>query len=366
MTSPSYAGRLEASTQPRAAAERDAILADPGFGNYFTDHMFLAEWTPDAGWVDPRVVPYGPFSVDPAAAVLHYGQEIFEGLKAYAHADGSVWTFRPEANGARMQRSAHRLALPELPIDWFLGSIRDLVGADRAWVPSGGERSLYLRPFMFASEVYLGVRPSQHVTYCVIASPAGAYFAGGVEAVSIWLSGEYSRAGAGGTGAAKCGGNYAASLLPQREAAEHGCAQVAFLDSTEHRWVEELGGMNLYFVHADGSIVTPELSGSILEGVTRDSIITLARDLGHEVTERRVSIDEWRDGVADGTISEVFACGTAAVVTPVASLKWDGGEAVTGDGQPGKVTTDLRAALVDIQYGRAPDHHGWMQELLPA
>jgi len=366
MTSTPYASRLEASTTPRAVAERDAILADPGFGNFFTDHMFLAEWTPEAGWADARVVPYGPFSIDPAAAVLHYGQEIFEGLKAYTHADGSVWTFRPEANAARMQRSAHRLALPELPIDWFLGSIRDLVAADRAWVPVGEEKSLYLRPFMFASEVYLGVRPSQHVTYSVIASPAGAYFAGGVQAVSIWLSSEYSRAGAGGTGAAKCGGNYAASLLPQREAAEHGCAQVAFLDSTEHKWVEELGGMNLYFVYADGSIVTPELSGSILEGVTRDSIITLARDLGHEVTERRVSIDEWREGVASGKIAEVFACGTAAVVTPVASLKWDGGEAVSSDGEPGKVTTDLRSALVEIQYGRAADRHGWMQNLLPA
>ena len=186
-----------------------------------------------------------------------YAQEIFEGLKAYIHEDGSVWLFRPEANAARMQRSAHRLALPELPIDWFLGSIESLIEADRAWVPAGEEKSLYIRPFMFASEVFLGVRPSQHVTYSVIASPAGAYFAGGVKAVSIWLSSTYSRAGAGGMGAAKTGGNYASSLLPQQEATAHGCAQVAFLDSAEHKWVEELGGMNLYFVHADGSIVTP-------------------------------------------------------------------------------------------------------------
>ncbi len=363
MTTPPFACTTTASTTPRTDAERAAILADPGFGNHFTDHMFLAEWTPQDDWSDARVVPYGPLQLDPATAVLHYAQEIFEGLKAYAHADGSVWLFRPEANAARLQRSAQRLALPALPEDWFVGSIEALVGADRAWVPEGGESSLYLRPFMFASEVFLGVRPSQHVTYSVIASPAGAYFPGGVKPVSIWLSEEYARAGAGGTGAAKCGGNYAASLLPQQEAIAEGCQQVAFLDSAEHRWVEELGGMNLYFVQSDGSIVTPALSGTILEGITRESILTIARDLGHEVVERKVSIDEWREGVADGTITEVFACGTAAVVTPVGTLKWRGGEATAGHGEPGKVTLDIRSALVDVQYGRAEDRHGWMRRV---
>ncbi|WP_040320521.1 branched-chain amino acid aminotransferase [Aeromicrobium marinum] len=360
MTSTPFRCTVTPNTGGRTDAERDAVLADPGFGRHFTDHMFLAEWTPETGWADARVVPYGPLSLDPATAVLHYAQEIFEGLKAYRHADDSVWCFRPEDNAERMQRSAHRLALPELPTDWFTGSIEALVAADAAWVPSGEETSLYLRPFMFASEAFLGVRPSQHVTYSVIASPAGAYFPGGLKPVDIWLSEEYSRAGAGGTGAAKCGGNYASSLLPQQEATRNGCQQVAFLDSVEHRWVEELGGMNLYFVQADGSIVTPELSGSILEGITRSSIITLAADLGHDVVERRVSIDEWRDGVADGTITEVFACGTAAVVTPVGRLKWDGGEAVSADGDAGKVTHEIRSALVDIQYGRAEDRHGWM------
>ncbi|MET1133091.1 MAG: branched-chain amino acid aminotransferase [Aeromicrobium sp.] len=364
MTTPAFTPRIETNANARSTAERDGILADPGFGNYFTDHMFLAEWTPEQDWHDARVVPYGPLSLDPATAVLHYAQEIFEGLKAYAHADGSVWLFRPEANAARMQRSAHRLALPQLPTEWFTGSVKALIETDREWVPTGEERSLYLRPFMFASEVFLGVRPSQHVTYSVIASPAGAYFAEGVKPVDIWLSSEYSRAGAGGTGAAKCGGNYAASLLPQQEASAHGCAQVAFLDSVEHRWVEELGGMNLYFVHSDGSIVTPELSGSILEGITRDSIMAIARDLGHDVIERKVSIDDWRDGVADGTISEVFACGTAAVVTPVGKLKWDGGEVVSAEGESGKVTADIRGALVDIQYGRAEDRHGWMTRVV--
>lgn len=363
MTPPPFRSRREHHDDPRSATERDAILADPGFGSHFTDHMFLTEWTPDAGWHDARVVPYGPLSLDPATAVLHYAQEIFEGLKAYSHIDGSIWLFRPEANAARMRRSAWRLALPELPDEWFLGSIRDLVEADRAWVPHGGETSLYLRPFMFASEVFLGVRPSKHVTYSVIASPAGAYFPGGVKPISIWLSEEFSRAATGGTGAAKCGGNYAASLLPQQEAIENGCAQVAFLDADEHRWIEELGGMNLYFVQSDGSIVTPALTGSILEGITRDSILQIARDLGHEVIERRISIDEWRDGTADGTITEVFACGTAAVVTPVGALKWNGGQAVAGDGEAGKVTMDVRSALVDLQYGRADDPHGWMTRI---
>jgi branched-chain amino acid aminotransferase len=213
---------------------------------------------------------------------------------------------------------------------------------------------------MFASEKFLGVRPAQHVTFSVIASPAGAYFASGVKPVDIWLSTEYGRAGAGGTGAAKCGGNYASSLLPQQEANAHGCAQVAFLDASEHKYVEELGGMNLFFVYADGSMVTPELSGSILEGITRDSIMTLAGDLGHQVTERRVPIEEWREGAADGSIVEVFACGTAAVITPVGALKWEGGQAVAAEAETSKVAHEIRQALINIQYGRAEDRHGWM------
>ncbi|HLR84693.1 MAG TPA: branched-chain amino acid aminotransferase [Nocardioidaceae bacterium] len=362
MTTPSV--RLDANPTPATPERRAEILADPGFGTYFTDHMFMSEWTPDGGWQDPRVVAYGPLSVDPATAVLHYAQEIFEGLKAYAHPDGSVKTFRPYSNAARMRRSAGRLALPEVPDELFVGAIDSLVHTDAAWVPTGEETSLYIRPFMFASEVFLGVRPAHHVTFSVIASPAGAYFAGGVKPVSIWLSSEYARAGSGGTGAAKCGGNYAASLLPQSRAAEHGCDQVVFLDDVEHRWVEELGGMNLYFVHDDGTIVTPELSGSILEGITRDSIKTLAADLGYQIVERRVDIDEWREGVRNGRITEVFACGTAAVLTPVGTLKWADGDGVaevrSSSGDGGKVTMAIRDALVDIQYGRADDRHGWM------
>ena len=236
-----------------ADARRDEILAAPGFGVYFTDHMFVSTWTPDTGWQGSKVKPYGPFSLDPATSVLHYAQEIFEGMKAYRHADGSVWTFRPEENAARMVRSARRLALPELPVEDFIASVDALVRADQRWVPEpAGEKSLYIRPFMFASEVFLGVRPSQHVTYMVIASPAGAYFAKGVHPVSIWLSEDYTRAGRGGMGAAKTGGNYASSLVAQQEAIAEGCDQVVFLDAAEGRYIEELGGMNLYFLFEDG------------------------------------------------------------------------------------------------------------------
>ncbi|HET7387170.1 MAG TPA: branched-chain amino acid aminotransferase [Nocardioidaceae bacterium] len=350
-------------TQHPASTEQVAqILAAPGFGKHFTDHMFVAEWTPEHGWHDARVTAYAPLSLDPATAALHYAQEIFEGLKAYRHADGSVWTFRPEANAARMQRSAERLALPELPEGDFVAAVDALVATDQRWVPDpAGEKSLYVRPFMFASEVFLGVRPAQHVTFLVIASPAGAYFKGGVTPVSIWLSEEFTRAGRGGMGAAKTGGNYASSLVAQAEAIDHGCDQVAFLDAAEGNYVEELGGMNLYFVHDGGTIVTPELSGTILEGITRSSIIELCGKLGYQVEERRFSVDEWRDGVASGAITEVFACGTAAVVTPVGTLKWRGGE-VAGRGT-GELTMQIRDALVDVQYGRAEDTFGWMHQV---
>jgi branched-chain amino acid aminotransferase len=367
--------RMESSLEIRVTSAPDPvsdqrlaeILADPGFGTSFTDHMFVAEWTPEAGWHDARVTPYAPLQLDPATAVLHYAQEIFEGLKAYRHADGSVWTFRPELNAERMVRSAKRLALPELPVADFVAAVDAQVTADARWVPDPeGEKSLYIRPFMFASEKFLGVRPAKHVTFMVITSPAGAYFAKGVKPVSIWLSEEYTRAGAGGMGAAKTGGNYASSLLPQQEAIENGCDQVAFLDAIDRTWVEELGGMNLYFVHDDGTIVTPELSGTILEGITRSSIIELCGKLGHDVVERRFSVDEWRDGVASGRITEVFACGTAAVVTPVGTLKWRGGS-VTGPQGPdhtGPLTQKIRQTLVDVQYGRAEDTFGWMHRVV--
>jgi branched-chain amino acid aminotransferase len=350
--------------------QREAVLANPGFGKAFTDHMVLATWTTGRGWHNAKVTAYGPLSLYPAAAVLHYAQEIFEGMKAYRHPDGSVWTFRPEANAARFARSARRLALPELSETDFIESLKALVTTDEKWVPAGDaeEASLYLRPFMFASEAFLGVRPAAEVTYCVIASPAGPYFAGGLKPVSIWLSTNYTRAAPGGTGEAKCGGNYAASLTAQVQANANGCDQVVFLDAVERKWVEELGGMNIFFVQRDGTIATPELTGTILEGVTRSSILELAQDLGHKVDERRVSIDDWRDGVARGEITEVFACGTAAVVTPVGRLAWQGGEVVIGDhdanGGVGSVTASIRQSLLDVQYGRAADLRGWLTRLV--
>ena len=342
------------------------ILASPGFGIHFTDHMFTVEWTPDSGWHGARITPYGPLSLDPATAVLHYAQEIFEGMKAYRHQDGSIWAFRPEENAARMVRSSKRLALPELPVADFVQAVEAFVEVDQRWVPQNsdqqeGEKSLYLRPFMFASEAFLGVRPAQHVTFMVIASPAGSYFKGGIKPVSLWLSEDYTRAGRGGMGAAKTGGNYASSLLPQSEAIQQGCDQVVFLDGEEGQYVEELGGMNMYFVFKDGRIVTPAL-GTILEGITRGSIIELAGKMGYQVEERRLSIDEWREGVTSGDIVEIFACGTAAVITPVGELKWDGGSA------PAPASTDLtfriRQALVDVQYGRAEDTFGWMHRVV--
>ena len=352
-----------ASSSPRSDAERAEILAAPGFGKHFTDHMVAIDWTIEESWHDARVQPYGPLLLDPAASVLHYAQEIFEGLKAYRHADGSIWTFRPEKNAERLQRSARRLALPELPTEDFIESVRQIIAADGDWVPSGDDQSLYLRPFMIANESFLGVRSAQRVGYYVIASPAGAYFTGGVKPVSIWLSTEYSRAGRGGTGAAKCGGNYAASLLPQNEAAANGCAQVLFLDAETGTRVDELGGMNVFLVYRDGRVVTPALSGAILEGVTRDSVIQLVKDRGLVVEEREVLIDEWRDGVASGEITEVFACGTAAVITPIGELKSADFSVGAADAIAGELTMSIRAELTDIQYGSRPDPHGWLTRL---
>jgi len=352
------------STNPDAMAEmeRMEILADPGFGKHFTDHMVDICWSARGGWHRPRVQPYGPIALDPAAAVLHYGQEIFEGMKAYRHQDGSIWTFRPEANAARMQRSARRMAMPELPTEYFIDSLKEIIAADGAWVPSAPETSLYLRPFMFAKEAFLGVRPAEKVNYYVIASPAGPYFAGGVKPISIWLSTNYSRAGKGGTGAAKTGGNYASSLIAQAEAYDNGCDQVLFLDSQEGKYLEELGGMNIVLVHKNGTLITPQ-SDSILEGITRDSILELAEDRGLRVERRQVTLDEWREGAANGDIVEAFACGTAAVVTPIALVKSDDFEIGSADAVAGELTLSLRQELTDIQYGRRDDVHGWMMRL---
>ncbi|MGW6728331.1 branched-chain amino acid aminotransferase [Nocardia sp. NPDC055029] len=349
---------------PRSAQQREEVLAAPGFGRFFTDHMVSIDYA-DGEWGNARVEPYGPLSMDPATMVFHYGQAIFEGLKAYRQPDGSIATFRIDANAARFRRSAARMAMAELPEELFVESVRQLLEVDADWVPAaGGEESLYLRPFMFSTEAGLGVKPASAYKYLLLASPAGAYFPRGVKPVRVWLSTEYVRAAPGGTGEAKVAGNYAASLLAQAQATEKGCDQVVWLDACERSYVEEMGTNNLFFVFGTGSearLVTPELSGSLLPGITRDSLLTLAADSGYPVEERKVSVEEWRKGAESGEISEVFACGTAAVITPVGWVKSAEGEFSIGGGEPGAVTMALRDTLTGIQRGTFADSHGWMR-----
>ena len=358
------AGRfpLTANPSPVADDERKAILAGLHFGDSFTDHMAHARWKQGEGWGDYGVIPYGDLSLSPATAVLHYGQEIFEGIKAYRHEDGSVWTFRPRYNAARLNASARRLALPELAEEDFVASLVDLVRADAAWVPSGEGESLYLRPFAFASEAFLGVRPSKVVDYYVIASPSGSYFTHGLEPISIWVTTEYHRAGRGGTGAAKTGGNYASSLLPQQEAYAQGCDQVCFLDDVSQKNLEELGGMNIMVVDADGTVRTPQLTGTILEGSTRSAIIRMLRDSGRKVVEDTISLEGLLADIESGWVSEVFACGTEAVVVPLGHLKGEGFDArIEGS----EVTRQIHDRLTSIQSGHAEDPYGWMYQLVP-
>jgi branched-chain amino acid aminotransferase len=354
---------LSPSTSPRSAEERTGMMQDPGFGQVFTDHMVTAHYSRDRGWYDASLSAYQPLTMDPATSVLHYGQAIFEGLKAYHQPDGSVAVFRPEQNARRFQRSARRMAMAEVPEALFLDAVSKLVKADRDWVPTKPGEALYLRPLEIAMDPFLGVRPAENYLFLLFASPAGAYFTGGVRPVTVWLSTEYTRAAPGGTGEAKCAGNYAASLVAQAQAAEQGCDQVVWLDAIEHKYVEEMGGMNLYFVFADGRLVTPALTGTLLPGVTRDSILALGGDMGLDVEERLISTEEWEAGCADGAISEVFACGTAAVVTPVGSVKHARGSFDVADGEPGAVTMKVREALLGIQHGTAPDPHGWMHTI---
>ncbi|MDE3177701.1 MAG: branched-chain amino acid aminotransferase [Pseudomonadota bacterium] len=347
---------------PTPAAVRAEKLKDPGFGRVFTDHMVTVRWSEGQGWHDAEIKARAPFQIDPASAVLHYAQEIFEGLKAYRTKDGVV-LFRPDRNAKRFQDSAARLAMPSLPESLFVSAIEEIVRIDRDWIPSG-EGSLYLRPYMFANETFLGVKPASEYLFVVIASPVGSYFKGGKKAVTVWLSDQYTRAAPGGTGAAKCGGNYAASLVAQAEASKQGCDQVVFLDAAEHKWVEELGGMNVFFVFDDGSMLTPPLGGTILPGVTRDSILTLARAEGRTVKEERYSIDQWRADAASGRLRECFACGTAAVVSPIGKIKSSKGDFLIGEGDGGPITEQLKARLVGVQRGEIADVHGWVRKVL--
>ncbi|ALE19418.1 branched-chain amino acid aminotransferase [Lawsonella clevelandensis] len=359
---------IQRSEHPRTAEERAAILDNPGFGRYFTDHMVVIDYEEGKGWHNHRVVPYGPFSVDPAYMVLHYGQAIFEGLKAYRHADGEIVTFRPAANAARFQASAERMAMPKLSEEDFIDSIKELVTIDQDWVPQpGGEECLYLRPFMFATETGLGVHPAKKFTYVLIGSPAGAYFAHGVQPVTVWVSHEYVRACPGGTGSAKFAGNYAASLAAQDAADKQGCDQVLWLDAIKRENIEEMGGMNVMFVAQDGddvTVITPALSGSLLPGITRDSLKTVAQDLGYKLEERVITLTELADRVAKGEITEAFACGTAAVINPIGTFKSRDGEFTVNEGKSGDITLKMRATLTGIQRGERADDHNWLYKLV--
>jgi branched-chain amino acid aminotransferase len=355
---------LRPSDHPTPEHERDAVVRSPEFGKVFTDHMVTIRWTADEGWHDARLEAYGPFTLDPATSVFHYAQEFFEGLKAYRQDNGSISVFRPEANAARFNSSARRMAMPELPEETFIQALELLVEQDRDWVPAGQGNSLYLRPFMIATQRGLGVNhPSSEYLFCVIASPAASYFSGGLKPVTVWLSQEYTRAAPGGTGAVKCGGNYAAAFTAQQQAVDEGCDQVVWLDAAEHRWVEEMGGMNLFFVYGGNKIVTPALTGSLLPGITRDSLLQLAPKLGIAGEEGRISIDQWQQQCAAGELTEVFACGTAAVITPVGAVKGTDTAWTIGDGSTGPVTQRLREELMGIQYGQLADPFGWVRKI---
>lgn len=352
------ADRWVRKTHPNPTPDdrRTEIMSKLRFGVDFSDHMARAMYTKDQGWHDFRIEPYAPILLDPAAAVFHYAQEVFEGLKAYRHADGSVWMFRPAYNGARLNYSGARMAIPPIDEDEFLASLVGLVRADEAWVPTTPGSSLYLRPFIIATEPFLGVRSSNVLEYFVIASPSGPYFEGGFTPISVWVSSDYHRAGPGGTGAAKCGGNYAASLVPKVEAHDAGYDEVCFLDAETNENIDELGGMNVFVIHKDGSVATPKLTGNILPGGTRGAILQLLEDWGVEAREETIKLSTLIEDIRSGEVTEMFACGTAAVVTSIGKIDGDGFscELPTND-----VTQKIYEALTSIQLGTAPDPHGW-------
>jgi branched-chain amino acid aminotransferase len=353
---------LKPTDHPTPPAQRAALLADPAFGSQFTDHMVTVRYAAGT-WGRPELVAYGPLTFDPAASGLHYGQSIFEGFKAYRQPDGAVSLFRPADNARRFITSARRLAMAEAPQELVVACAEALVRQDRDWVPPAFGQSLYIRPLMIATERYLGVRAAREYLLLLLASPAGNYFSGELRPVCVWLSEEYVRAVPGGTGAVKCAGNYAASLLAQERAAAEGCDQVVWLDALRHSEVEEMGGMNIFFVYgrgADITLVTPKLTGSLLPGITRDSLLTLARGRGWRTEERTVTSQEWQRDAAAGAMTEAFACGTAAVVTPIGRVKGAGCDFSLGDGQPGPVSSALREELLGIQHGRLADPHRWM------
>ncbi len=341
------------------AKPEDSVL---GFGKYFTDHMFLMDYTPDKGWHDARIVPFGPLSIHPACTALHYGSEIFEGLKAYRRPDGGIQLFRPIENIRRMNRSADRLCLPQIPEDMMMQAMTTLVKMEESWVPHSPNTSLYIRPFMFGNDENLGVHSVHHATFVIILSPVGSYYKEGLNPVKIMIEDQDVRAVRGGTGEAKCGGNYAASNRAGERAEQKGYSQVLWLDGVERKYIEEVGAMNVLFL-INGVVVTPELRGSILPGITRKSIIELLKSEGYPVEERLISVDELAKAMADGTLEEAFGSGTAAVVSPIGSLIYKDKEYVVNGGKIGKLTQHLYDTLTSIQWGKAEDKFGWVVKL---
>jgi len=329
-----------------------------GFGRIFTDHMFLMDYTVGRGWHDPRIVPYADLTLSPACMVFHYGQEMFEGMKAYQSADGGVYLFRPEQNGARTNATNDRLCIPQIPVADFVQAVSALVKLDADWVPSEPGASLYIRPFIIATEPFLGVAPSKQFLFAIIMSPSGMYYSEGLKPVGIWVEDDYVRAVRGGVGFAKTGGNYAASLAAQQKAQREGYAQVLWLDGVERRYVEEVGAMNIFF-KIDGKVVTPALNGSILPGITRDSVITLCRDWGLDVEERLITIDELIAAQKSGALEEVFGTGTAAVITPVGKLRYKADVITIADGETGPLSRRIYETITGIQRGEVEDKHGW-------
>jgi len=346
--------------------ERQARMINPGFGKVFSEHMVTVRYTEQGGWERGLLQPYGPLMMDPASSVLHYGQAIFEGFKAYSQPDGGVKTFRPFANAQRFNRSAERLAMPQLPEEIFVEAADALIREDKVWVPTAIGESLYLRPLMIATDAALGVKPSHEYLFVLFASPTGAYFSSGVKPVTVWISEEYVRAAPGGTGFAKCAGNYAASLVAQKQAKAEGCDQVVWLDAVHRTNVEEMGGMNIFFVYNEGGrsvVVTPELTGTLLPGITRRSILELAAELGLGAEERKITVDEWDAALKEGRMTEAFACGTAAVITPIGRVKSNHGDWLVNGGETGPIAAKLRDTLLNIQHGLVPDTRGWMHEV---
>ena len=348
--------KIQKTTAPKQKPDQKKL----GFGIYYTDHMFIMNYDEGQGWHDPRIVPYGPVSLDPAAMVLHYAQEVFEGLKAYRTADGKIQLFRPEKNMARLNVSCERLCIPKIDEEFAIKAIKTLVKVDEDWIPTEPETSLYIRPYIYATDAHVGVHAAKHLTFSIILSPVGAYYPNGIEPVKIFVEQRYVRATPGGTGFTKAGANYAISLKGQEEAEAQGYVQTLWLDGVERRYIEEVGSMNVFFMLKD-EIVTPALVGSILGGITRMSIIELLRSKGYTVNERRITIDELMEKYEKGELLEAFGTGTAAVISPIGELKYGDKVMTVNNGKIGEVSQMLYDTLTGIQWGKIPDTMGWIQ-----